>query len=115
MVQTKNTLRFVGPIKIGAKEKVKAKIESDPKNPATWSHEDLVEHVQKFSKGKVDTDLFCPYESGKQIMSIPQSDFMQRLLDQKFSGLQAEKLYEHLWKLLVDSRAKLMKQTKKNI
>ena len=56
MIQTKNTLRFVGPIKIGAKEKVKAKIESDPKNPATWTHEDLVEHIKTFSKGKVDPE-----------------------------------------------------------
>jgi len=37
--QTKNTLRYVTPIKIGAKEKVKNKnLEPDEKNPASWDN-----------------------------------------------------------------------------
>ena len=48
-------------------------------------------------------------------MTIPQSDFIQRLLDQGLGEKYSETFYAHMWKLLVDSRAKLMKQTKKNI
>ena len=48
-------------------------------------------------------------------MTIPQSDFIQRLLDQGLGEKYSERFYAHMWKLLVDSRAKLMKQTKKNI
>ena len=48
-------------------------------------------------------------------MSIPQADFIQRLLDQNFSDVQANKLYSKLWSLLVDARANQMKKTKKDI
>jgi kinesin family protein 2/24 len=40
--QTKNTLRYITPIKIGASEKVTSKIsENDETNPATWDHDML--------------------------------------------------------------------------
>ena len=46
IVQTKNTLRYIAPIKIGASEKVKSTIqENDVKNPATWDHEMLVDWI----------------------------------------------------------------------
>ena len=76
-LMTKNTISFVAPIKIGAKEKIKApNLEPNEKNPATWTHEGLVAFINKYSKGKVNPDLFCPFESGRQIMSIPQQDFI---------------------------------------
>jgi hypothetical protein len=46
---TKNTLRFIAPIKIGAKEKVKEKV-IDPNNPADWSNEELKNWVQNYSR-----------------------------------------------------------------
>ena len=36
MAMTKNTLRYITPIKIGAKEKVKRKVDSE--NPADWTN-----------------------------------------------------------------------------
>ena len=66
IVQTKNTLRYITPIKIGASEKVKSTIkENDEKNPATWDNETLVNWVNSYTKGKIDTQKFCPFESGK--------------------------------------------------
>ena len=54
LVQTKNTLRYIAPIKIGAKEKVKVVIKVNvKKNPATWDHDFLCEWVTTYSKGKV--------------------------------------------------------------
>lgn len=77
IANTKNTLRYVTPIKIGAKEKIKApNLKPDPKNPATWDHDELVFWIHKYSGGKVDCEKFCPYETGRQIMSIPPAKFM---------------------------------------
>ena len=36
MQMTKNTLRYITPIKVGAKERVKRKL--DPENPADWTN-----------------------------------------------------------------------------
>ena len=79
---TKNTLRFITPIKVGASQKSKTEhLAPDENSPATWTNEMLRAWCTKYSKGKVDVDKFCPFESGKQILSIPESDFIQRLLD----------------------------------
>lgn len=70
--QTKNTLGFVGPIKIGASEKVTDILEEDvPTNPTTWSNAYLRKWLDEYSSGKIDTEQFCPYESGKQLICIP--------------------------------------------
>ena len=59
-------MRYVAPIKIGASEKVKTIIkENDPTNPATWDNDLLVDWICNYSKGRVDTEKFCPFESGK--------------------------------------------------
>jgi hypothetical protein len=49
IAMTKNTLRFIAPIKIGAKEKVKDKV-IDPDNPADWSNEELKNWVNIYSR-----------------------------------------------------------------
>jgi hypothetical protein len=64
--QTKNTLRYITPIKITQNEKVKFKMPvNEGKNPATWDHEFLVQWVNTYSKGKVDPQKFCPFENGR--------------------------------------------------
>lgn len=111
LVQTKNTLRFITPIKIGAKEKVKAVIKTnDEKNPATWNNEFLKEWVTTYSRGEVNTEMFCPFETGKQILSIPQSEFLDRLYDQKIGEELAQKMYDLMWLLLIDARARFFKE-----
>ena len=66
LAMTKNTLRFIAPIKVGAQQKAKNEhLEEDLDNPATWSNEMFRNWVDKYSKGKVNLDRFCPYESGK--------------------------------------------------
>jgi hypothetical protein len=92
LVQTKNTLRYIAPIKIGAKEKVKAKITpNDKNNPATWDNAFLSAWVknyhkgEKCHKGKVSPEIFCPFETGMQILAIPEPEFLQRLYDQNIT------------------------------
>lgn len=71
--QSKNTLRYITPIKITSKEKVKFKMPvNDKKNPATWDHECLVTWVNQYSKGKINPEKFCPFETGRQIMTISE-------------------------------------------
>ena len=108
--QTKNTLRYITPIKITAKEKVKFVMPvNDEGNPATWDHDFLVKWTTTYSKGKVDPEKFCPFESGRQIMSIPESEFKHRLYEQKISEMAADKMYKCLWGKVVDARSKFFK------
>jgi len=65
LAMTKNTLRFVTPIKVGAKQKVVANHEPDASNPATWTNQMLKDWINEVSKGKINADNFAPYESGK--------------------------------------------------
>ena len=41
-------------------------VEPNPANPANWSNERLREWVTRRSKGRIDPDKLCPFESGMQ-------------------------------------------------
>ena len=59
------------------------------------------------SKGKVDLDQLCPYESGMQILRLPEIEFMKRILNDpsnEWSEKAAKAFYLSLWKLLIDAR-----------
>ena len=73
-----NTLRYVTPLKIGQTNLEKVKI--NPENPANWDNEKLRNFVKEKTKGSIDPDLFCPFESGMQILRIPEAAFVQRIL-----------------------------------
>ena len=63
---TKNTLRFIVPIKVGSTLiKNVDHLLPQENSPITWTNEMLRNYLTKFSKGKVDLDKFCPFESGK--------------------------------------------------
>ena len=79
-MMTKNTLRFITPIKVGSCLKIdKKRFEPNDENPATWTNEMLREWL-KTKSPSLDLDKFCPYESGKQALSIPKWTFMMRLM-----------------------------------
>eukprot|EP00090_Calanus_glacialis_P042485 TRINITY_DN7534_c0_g1_i1.p1 TRINITY_DN7534_c0_g1~~TRINITY_DN7534_c0_g1_i1.p1 ORF type:complete len:615 (-),score=149.64 TRINITY_DN7534_c0_g1_i1:167-2011(-) len=113
---TLNTLRYVAPIKMGVKNRTK--IAPNPKSPANWSNEKLVEWVKKESNGKIDSNTLCPWESGKQFLSLPEAEILKRIMENnpKITEKKAKDFYVRLWKLLVDERikerkAKMKKQT----
>ena len=43
---------------------------ADPKNPATWTHEQAVKWIQEQCGGKIDPATLCPYESGIQLWYV---------------------------------------------
>ena len=46
------------------------KVEPNPANPANWSNEKLREWVVRRSKGRIDPDKLCPFESGMQVGTV---------------------------------------------
>lgn len=93
---TKNTLRFIVPIKVGGEiKRDPSKFKPNPKNPMTWDNKMLREWIHD-NFPNIDLDLFVPFETGMQLMSLPQQVIIQRLLDQKVSKLRAVWLVDNL-------------------
>ena len=109
-----NTLRYVAPLKIGqAREKVKP----NPKNPANWSHEELINWAERASKNQINVKSFCPYESGMQILKIPEASFVERVIqatDSKWGEKRATEFYTQLWSKLIDARTQDRKKKMKS-
>merc|ERR1712106_1182877 len=113
---TLNTLRYVAPIKVGMKNRTK--IVPNPKSPASWSNEKLAEWVKKESNGKINSHTLCPWESGKQFLSLPEAEVLKRIVENnpKVDEKKAKDFYIRLWKLLIDARMKERKaKIKKNL
>ena len=89
------TYRYVGPIKQGLKNKVQR--EPDPKNPANWDNERLSAWVtgksKAFCKGKVKPETLCPWETGKQLLSLSESELLKRLQADGLSEKAAKEFY----------------------
>lgn len=107
MAMTKNTLRFITPIKIGNKRKPnQEELEPNPKDPQTWTNEMLREWVTETMKKRTNPDKFCPFETGMQILRLTESDFIERLvtINPKLSEKAAKEYYLKLWKLFIEAR-----------
>ncbi len=102
---TMGTLRYTVPIKIGQLNREKAK--PNPKNPATWSNAVLKEWVHETSGGAVSADMLCPHESGMQLLRVPETEFICRVMEgsnRTFEEKRTKAFYTSLWKLLIDAR-----------
>ena len=84
------------------------KVEPNPANPANWSNERLREWVRDRSRGGIDPDKLCPFESGMQLLRIPETEFIGRILEHHpgHGEKRAKLFYTTLWKLLIESRSK---------
>jgi kinesin family protein 2/24 len=117
-----NTLRYIAPLRIAfhcVRDLVAAN-KLDPKNPRTWSNEDLREWVKATSRSRVNPDVLCPSESGHQLCQLPEGEFITRCLEgSDMLPKQARLFYLKLWGLVIDARTKRfkdrMKQKKKMI
>ena len=81
----------------------------NPDNPANWSNEQLRGFIPKLIfQTKIDFELFCPFESGMQILRLPEAEFIERamLACPVLSEKSALKFHKSLWKLLIDARTK---------
>jgi kinesin family protein 2/24 len=95
---TKNTLRFIVPIKVGSTlKKSQSHLEPNSENPITWTNEMLREYIRTQSRGKLDCDQFCPFESGKQLLALPEQVLIQRMRDQGMALGAAKGLYDAFW------------------
>ena len=112
--QSLNTLRYVTPLKIGQSNREKVKL--NPKNPAHWNNKQLRNYVKTNSKDAIDMDQFCPFESGMQILRIPEATFVERIMkstNPPWGEKRALEFYKKLWKQLIDVRTKERKQRMK--
>ncbi len=114
---TLGTLRYAVPIRIGNSNQ--PMLEPNPDNPATWSNEQLRNWVTKKSNNTVNPDVLCPYESGTQLLRLPETEFISRVMESNssYGEKRAKAFYTSLWKLLIDARtserkAKLKKKQK---
>jgi len=109
---TLNTLRYVGPIKQGNHNR--AKVEADPRNPSNWDNAKLRSWLAGPGSCnlKINLDILCPFESGRQILRLPEADFIRRIAEgnPKITEKAAKSVYEKLWAKLVDARTRERKK-----
>ena len=108
---TLNTLRYVGPIKRGSHNL--KKVEPDPRNPSNWDNTRLRSWLAEAGNNlKINLDVLCPFESGRQILRLPEADFIRRIVDgnPKITEKAAKAVYEKLWAKLVDARTRERKK-----
>ena len=104
-------MAYIAPIKIGASEKVTVSLASDiPENPTTWTNSYLKNWVLEYSNGQINVDSFCPYESGRQLITMAQQEFLQRLMDQGFSERSSFRMHNDLWNIVVMKRSAALQQ-----
>lgn len=90
--QTINTLRYAAAIKIPPppkKQLSENQLKIDPNNPATWTNKELKQWVFDKSNKTINPDTFCPFESGMQILRLPETEVLTRLM--KNSGMTEKK------------------------
>ena len=66
----------------------------------------LKEKNQLCFEGKVKPKTLCPWETGKQLLSLPESELLSRLQADGLPEKQAKEFYLSLWKLFIDARTK---------
>ena len=125
---TLNTLRYAGPIKQGLKNKVREEV--DMRNPKHWSNEMLTDwmnktwnyydkkiyksiddrtvarYVQTRRHVVIDPKIICPWESGRQFLSLSESEIISRITTNHpgVSEERGKECYMSLWKVFVDAR-----------
>ena len=75
----------MAPIKLGAENRVK--VEPDPRNPANWSNAELSRWVTTHSRGRIQPATLCPWESGRQLLRLPEIEFLRRLVSNNLQNL----------------------------
>ncbi|QDS72366.1 hypothetical protein FKW77_008245 [Venturia effusa] len=104
--QSKNTLRYAEMLRVAVPPSAPLKFDND--RPMTWSNEDAKEWISKNSgTPAIDGDMLVPFESGAQLIRIPQSEFIQRCLKTPgVTDLQAQAFFNKVWRQHIDNPAK---------
>ncbi|KAI8918358.1 diatom spindle kinesin 1 [Powellomyces hirtus] len=105
--QTLNTMRYIEPLRVTLPPQPTAVVD-DQTNPATWTNAYLRKWIlANYLGGKVDPNMLCPTESGKQLCRVPMGTFINRcMLCEGVDPRHAKELYLKLWNLLIDARTR---------
>ncbi|KXS15946.1 P-loop containing nucleoside triphosphate hydrolase protein [Gonapodya prolifera JEL478] len=100
---TLNTLRYIQPLRVPPPKPAQPSA-PNPKNPSTWTNAYLRTWIAR-AYPAVDPNLLCPHESGRQILRLPEGDFLARCLRSPgVTPKRAKAVYIKLWGLLIDAR-----------
>lgn len=102
--QSLNTLQYVGPLKMAPPAIPKL----NPKDPSNWTHTAMQLWITTNST-KIIPSILCPIESGRQLLRLPESVFIQRCMDCGVGEKASKVFYLKLWKLMVDARTESRK------
>ncbi|KAI9334349.1 P-loop containing nucleoside triphosphate hydrolase protein [Zopfochytrium polystomum] len=113
--QSLNTLRYTAPLKVSTP--AHRPEQEDEKNPATWTNARVRAWLARhpLARGRVDADVLCPTESGRQLLRLPEPVFLARCCDKVRNaggGMEpkaAKAMYDSLWKDMIDARTKVRK------
>ncbi|KAJ3092820.1 hypothetical protein HK100_006836 [Physocladia obscura] len=100
-----NTLRYISPLKV----EIPVTSEStSPEDPTSWSNTKLKEWVNEHSE-VINAEILCPTESGKQLLKLPESTFIDRCVKcgPTVTPKIAKAFYNKFWRLVVDARTKI--------
>ncbi|KAJ1554711.1 hypothetical protein HK405_004275, partial [Cladochytrium tenue] len=101
---TLNTLRYIEPLRVPVPRPTGPPPRDVPKVPSTWTNAYLRGWLAK-AYPLLDPSVVCPTESGRQLLRVPEAEFMQRCLRCPGATEKRAKLtYVKLWALHVDSR-----------
>jgi kinesin family protein 2/24 len=99
------TLRFITPLKVTARAaKTTQPGPVDRRNPANWPPEVLARWVAEKTSGIVDPAVLCPDMSGRQLLRLPEHDFIRRCVACGLGEKRSRELYTKLFSLMVDRR-----------
>ncbi|KAJ3282762.1 hypothetical protein HDU79_009679 [Rhizoclosmatium sp. JEL0117] len=105
--QSLSTLRYVAPLKM---MKQGSKHMTDPNDPREWTNTELCARVSALYRS-IDTNILCPYESGKQILRLSEAEFIERCTHSPGLTVKAAKdFYDKIWGLVIDARSKRNKR-----
>ncbi|KAJ3109112.1 hypothetical protein HK100_003346 [Physocladia obscura] len=119
-----NTLRYVSPLKV----EIPPSSEASPDDPSSWSNAKLREWVSETSN-LIEAENLCSTESGRQLLKLPESMFVDRCLKSPGVDVKTAKaignnaagcllrkcLDGKFWRLVVDARTKVREDKERAI
>merc|ERR1712059_22773 len=56
----------------------------------------------------IDVETLCPWESGRQLLRLPEVEFLERIVEnnQGIEAPKAKQFYDKLWGVLIDAQTK---------
>lgn len=59
-------------------------------DPTSWNNEQLKLNIVKLTKTKLDVDKLCGSLTGKQLLDVPEAEFLHKCESFGFTGIPAK-------------------------